>query len=67
MISVVLRAKNERYWIGRCLTAIRRQRLNAAIRIAPKVYGYLRSYLALQTSQSSLHHFSNGARQWLNS
>ena len=27
MISVVLRAKNERAWIGRCLTAIRRQRL----------------------------------------
>ncbi|HEY9567922.1 MAG TPA: glycosyltransferase [Thalassobaculum sp.] len=27
MISVVLRARNERAWIGRCLTAIRRQRL----------------------------------------
>jgi len=27
VISVVLRAKNERAWIGRCLTAIRRQRL----------------------------------------
>lgn len=27
MISVVLRAKNERAWIGRCLTAITRQRL----------------------------------------
>ena len=27
MISVVLRARNEAAWIGRCLTAIRRQRL----------------------------------------
>lgn len=28
MISVVLRAKNERAWIGRCLTALKRQRLS---------------------------------------
>ena len=27
MLSVVVRAKNERYWIGRCLTALARQRV----------------------------------------
>ena len=29
MISVVLRAKNEAFWMGRCLTALRNQRVSA--------------------------------------